>query len=77
MPDTPPGTTPAYLDAFLQGARFALFALEGRLRDGDEAVPAELEEALIEFHNLYKDTRNGIEARDVQVELFSTFLGKN
>lgn len=76
-PDLAPGTGPAYLDAFLQGARFALFALEGRLRDDDQPVPVELEDALIEFHDLYKDTRNGIDARQAKVELFSSYLGKN
>lgn len=68
---------PEYLDAFLQGARFALFALEGRLRDDDEEIPAEIEKALLEFHDLYKDTRSGVEAEKARVELFSTFLGKN
>lgn len=68
---------PAYLDTFLQGARFALFALEGRLRDRGREVPAELEEALSEFHRLYESTRSGLDAREAKIELMSQFLGKN
>lgn len=68
---------PAYLDNFLQGARFALFALEGRLRDSGREVPSELEDALREFHQLYASTRSGLEAREARIELISRYLGKN
>ncbi len=73
----PSAMDPEYLDAFLQGARFALFALEGRLRDDEQPVPPGLEEALLEFHGLYKDTRSGLDAEKARIQVLSTFLGKN
>lgn len=68
---------PAYLDAFLQGARFALFALEGRLRDETSTVPDELDHALDEFHDLYASTRDGLDSREARVAAMARFLGKN
>jgi hypothetical protein len=75
-PETPSPPEPSYIDTFLQGARFALFALEGRLREDGE-LPDDVDTALDEFHDLYQTTRSGIEAREADTDTLARFLGKN
>lgn len=73
-----PAKTPDhdYLDAFLQGARFALFAVEARLRE-DGCSESEIEAALDEFHDLFRSVRGGMERTRPLVALHTDYLGKN
>ncbi len=77
FPIRPDSTDPAYLDAFLQGARFALFAVEGRLKGTKSELPADIEAAIDEFHDLFKATRDGIEGHEPPIELVQRYVGKN
>ncbi|HEX9815976.1 MAG TPA: hypothetical protein VGB18_03260, partial [Candidatus Thermoplasmatota archaeon] len=54
---------PSYLDAFLQGARFSLFALEGRLRDREDLSRDELIELIDEVHAMYRHAQQGLDQR--------------
>jgi hypothetical protein len=72
--DEPPN--PEYLDAFLQGASFALFALEGRLRE-DREPSAEVAEIISDLHEMLSATREGLEVREPQTESVSRYIGKN
>lgn len=66
-----------YLDTFLQGARFALFAVEARLRERDLADEDEIEATLDEFHDLFRNVRGGMDRETPLVTLTSDHLGKN
>jgi hypothetical protein len=69
---------PEYLDAFLQGARFALFALEGRVKESSTSLSPELADSIDEVHEMVSTTRKGIQARDTSsVSAPTRFLGKN
>lgn len=70
-------TDPAYLDAFLQGARFALFALEGRFAENPEGLDPELAETIDELHDMFGDTREGLSRREPSLALTRRFIGKN
>lgn len=67
---------PEYVDAFLQGARFALLALEGRLDDGDGVKPPELSDAIGDFHALIASRQAGVDDRETPRPP-PRFLGKN
>lgn len=75
MDRTPPDR--AYLDAFLQGARFALFAVEGRLSGKRRLSPDEVEEIFREFHALFRDAYASLAQRQALVTLTRDSLGKN
>lgn len=66
-----------YLDTFLQGARFALFAVEARLREQELADEDEIEATLDEFHELFRSVRGSMEEAPPLVTLTSDHLGKN
>lgn len=71
-------TDSTYLDAFLQGARFALFALEGRLNDKDTEIPDDVLDSLDEFHELFRSTRSELsDEEEATVEFVSRYLGRN
>lgn len=75
MNRTPPDS--AYLEAFLQGARFALFAIEGRIRNVDEIDEQALEEVFEEFHELFRDAYSSQVERKHLLALSKEYLGKN
>ncbi len=66
-----------YLDTFLQGARFALFAVEARLRERELADEDEIEATLDEFHDLFRNVRGSMEQDAPLVTFASDPLGKN
>lgn len=43
---------PAYLNAYLNGMQFVLLALEGRLSDLEDPSPAEIRDAMHEYHEM-------------------------
>ncbi|MGH7318012.1 MAG: hypothetical protein ACRELA_00060 [Candidatus Rokuibacteriota bacterium] len=53
----------AYLDAFLQGARFSLFAMEGTLREKHSMTQEEMREVIAGLHELFQTTRVGLRER--------------
>jgi hypothetical protein len=78
MPDDAPD--PEYLDAFLQGASFALFALEGRLADEGGSPSPELAQALGDVHDLVASTREGLEVHRTSTDTMPPmqhYVGKN
>ncbi|MDX1611657.1 MAG: hypothetical protein R3185_04755 [Candidatus Thermoplasmatota archaeon] len=74
MPPSSPDR--AYLDAFLQGARFALFAAEARLQDPN-VEQEHLQAVMAELHALFRDTHEGVLARGPLVRFKAEGLGKN
>lgn len=58
------GSSPQYLNAYLNGIQFVLLALEGKLtRMGDRVSKAEVMEAMYEYHELAMRLRKRVRAR--------------
>lgn len=67
MHSTPPDKN--YLDAFLQGARFSLFAMEGALKGKGDLSAEEVQQLIDQLHEVFRSTHAGLRDRAHVVRL--------